>query len=672
MTAADRRWRWIPVVLLFLLHAGLAWTSIRHKSQTYDEVAHLTAGYAAGRFGDYRLSPDGGQLLQRWAALPLLVSDVAWPDSGAAVEAWRRSNVWSVGHAWFYGAGNDPDKLLGRSRAMALLSSLAVGALVFAWSLRLFGWTGGLLSLSLWAFSPTMLAHGRLVTPDVTSALFLLASVAALWALLQRVTPGRLLMVAGAVSAAVLTKYSSVLLLPMAALLVAWRVGVGSPLPWGMHGRRMARSRASQLGLLAAAGAVVGGVVVLAIWGAFGFRFHPVAGVGEERALFFGGWADVVSRSGRPGEWMLGAAQRRLLPEAFLYGFAYTLSWAQARVSFLLGEHSDVGFRTFFPVLVAVKTPVATLLLVGAGIGAGLGRWRAGAAGRYLYRTAPLWVLILVYGGFALLSNLNIGHRHLLPLYPAFFILAGGLGSWIRRSRLVGTAALVLVLSLAVETLLIHPHYLAYFNVPAGGARRGWRIAVDSSLDWGQDLPLVRRWLDDHDVPGETPLYLSYFGTASPLHYGLGRARRLPSYSPADFAATDPRPLTGGIYAVSVTMLQQVYNLAARGRWNPEYERNYGRLRELARRYEATANNPAGRAALIRETGSPQRLTQLLEIFDALRFGRLCTYLRGRKPDAELGHTIHIYVLDDEEVQEALFSEPREMYPDRGVRTARD
>jgi hypothetical protein len=322
----------------------------------------------------------------------------------------------------------------------------------------------------------------------------------------------------------------------------------------------------------------------------------------------------------------------------------------------------------FFPVLLAVKTPAATLLMAGAGVGAGLGRWREGAAGRYLYRTAPLWVLIGVYGGFALLSNLNIGHRHLLPIYPVLFLLAGGVVIWARRSRVVRMATLLLVLSLAAETLLIHPHYLAYFNVPAGGPRRGWRIAVDSSLDWGQDLPLVRRWLDDRQDPGEAPLYLSYFGTASPIHYGLEQARRLPSYSPADFTATDPRPLGGCVYAVSVTMLQQVYNLAALGRWNPEFERNYRRLRELARRYEATAGDPAGRAALTREAGSPQRLAQALQVFEALRFGRLCTYLRQREPDAELGHSIHIYLLDDEQVREALFSEPLEMHPDRGVR----
>src|SRR5439155_13724202 len=128
-----------------------------------------------------------------------------------------------------------------------------------------------------------------------------------------------------------------------------------------------------------------------------------------------------------------------------------------------------------------------------------------------LSRAAPLLVLLGVYWAAALVSHLNIGHRHLLPIYPPLFILAGGA---LPRLR-VPLAALAVA-----EGLLAWPHYLAYFNPIAGGARNGYRHLVDSSLDWGQDLPGLQR---------HHPAYLAYFGTGSPRYYGIV-ASLLPSF----------------------------------------------------------------------------------------------------------------------------------------------
>ena len=84
--------------------------------------------------------------------------------------------------------------------------------------------------------------------------------------------------------------------------------------------------------------------------------------------------------------------------------------------------------------------------------------------------------------------------------------------------KAAGIATLILVAWHALESVNIRPNYLAYFNQLAGGPSQGYKHLADSSLDWGQDLPALKKWLDGQGLqqPGGSGVYLSYFGTARP------------------------------------------------------------------------------------------------------------------------------------------------------------
>src|SRR5213079_3376473 len=143
---------------------------------------------------------------------------------------------------------------------------------------------------------------------------------------------------------------------------------------------------------------------------------------------------------------------------------------------------------------------------------------------RHLRRLSPIWALVLVYATFSLTSHLNIGHRHLLPIYPAIFIACGACTYFFRSQsgKAVAVFAGAMLCWQIAESALLRPDYLAYFNQIAGGPKNGYKHLVDSSLDWGQDLPGLRNWLSQHsDQFGIGPLYLAYFGTALPQWYGI-------------------------------------------------------------------------------------------------------------------------------------------------------
>ncbi|MFC1463151.1 ArnT family glycosyltransferase, partial [Verrucomicrobiota bacterium] len=203
----------LVVAFLLAVYSVLAASSGLRKSPVFDEVPHLTAGVSHWRTGDYRLNPEQGALPQRWAALPVAFGPFGFPSTDQ--EAWRLSDEWELGDQLFHRLGNDLGSMLFRARSMVTLLGVLLGLTVYLWSRRLFGRRGALISLVLFCFSPTMLAHGRFVTSDLTLALTLTVAVGAWWIMLRRLTWVTVLGSAAATGLLFLSKASAAIIVPM-------------------------------------------------------------------------------------------------------------------------------------------------------------------------------------------------------------------------------------------------------------------------------------------------------------------------------------------------------------------------------------------------------------------------------------------------------------------------
>jgi len=164
------------------------------------------------------------------------------------------------------------------------------------------------------------------------------------------------------------------------------------------------------------------------------------------------------------------------------------------------------------------KTPVPTLAFLGVTLL--LTFWLS--RGRWYYEM-PLIILFIVFYAVALSSNINIGHRHILPILPVIFIFVSKLVNHIQRPLRSLTVPLAAIFGLLagwylVGTVLIWPDYLAYFNEPSGGPDRGYEHLTDSNIDWGQDLVQLKEFMDEHDIER---VHLAYFGMADPHSYGI-------------------------------------------------------------------------------------------------------------------------------------------------------
>ena len=631
---------------------------------TSDEQVHLVGGYSYWKYNDYRLQPENGNLTMRLEALPLLPMPLRFPDPGSAHFHAARAN--DVGHEFLFAVGNPFDSMLQRSRAMAALFGVATLWLVWRWARHLFGPVAGWVALAVGAFCPTLLAHSGLATSDAAITACLLAAVTACWRLLHRVTWPRLLVASLAVSAALLAKFSAVILLPLAALLLLARWARPVPLVVALGPRaRWVRARGRIAGITLGLAGVALVFAFVSIWAGYGFRysaFSPALTTGPTRPQL--DWPDALgtrSATGPDGvqravEW---ARASGVLPEAYLFGFAFSYRYSRHRFAFLMGETSTTGWRKFFPLAFLLKTPPPQLLLFAAGgLALVLGARRRTTGARHwprrgwLYRSTPLLALFCLYWAVAIKTPLNIGHRHLLPVYPVIYVMAGAAAGWVllagRRWLPVTLIAGAVVLQ-AVESWTARPFYLAYFTPWVGGTAQGWRYLVDSSLDWGQGLPDLEQWLAEKNARHDRePVFLTYFGTDSPA------ARKLPVTRFGDLVddlepRSFPAQVRGGWFLISATYFQGVY-LNLSGPWTPRHETSY---QSVLRRLAVAPPNIGALPAAER-----QPWAQAAQDYERLQYGRLRHFLRDRKPQTLIGASLLVFHLTDQEVQRALYGPP--------------
>lgn len=537
----------LPYLALFaVLLLTMSLTSVRRKSATFDEGAHLPAGYSYVAYRDYRLNMEHPPLIKLLAGLPLrLLSAKADTEH----TSWKTADQYYFGEEFLY-SWNDADRMLFWGRVPIVLLSLLFGVAVFFCAREWYGAKAGYVALLLYLFTPDLLAHGQLVTTDLGVAGFMFLAVYTFFRALQRLTPARFLLAALSSSLALLTKFSGVLIFPMLALIGILFAFSTAPIVIEF-GKGKVQTLNSWAGKLGAVGAVLAGSALLSfalIWTCYGWRYSMAPDPKISQGINWDRIGPVDSLVAGTIRW---SRAQHFLPEAFAYGFLRTQEAASSRSAFLMGEYSTEGWWYYFLVTFAIKTPIPLLILI---VLAAVFIKRYGAG---WLAEAALIVPVIVYAVFALNSSLNIGHRHLLPIYPFLIVFASKLGRALefKRQPALALACAALLAWNVIETAKTYPHFLTYFNEFAGGPSNGYEWLVDSNLDWGQDLKELAQYRREH--PAE-PFFLSYFGSARPEYYGIA-GRFLPSFNPGN-SRRSVEPFSavpsGAIVAISATSLQ--------------------------------------------------------------------------------------------------------------------
>ncbi len=581
----NRRWCFVFLIVLSLAaFAILSYTAVVTKSSTYDEPMHAVAGAVHRQQHDFRMNIEDPPLWLYWAEWPNWSRPLALDLSSRTWKEMSNSgrNEWQFAvDTLYHTPGTDGEAYIRRCRPMQIILGVALGCILAAFTWQVGGPVAALIAVVLYAFDPTFLAHAALIKNDVAITLVTLALVWTLWHVGRRASAWAIV-AAVLLSALTLTvKFSGVLLIPVVLLLLIIRAFM--PFEWPMLGRILTtrKSRLSfsiLLTLMMAIAAYVG------VWASYGFRFRASSDgepIDTKNILIDASFSRIVYNATHAGsqqqtmgqaakntsdDWSTRltnvALQYQFLPEAWLNGMLFVNEWAKVRPAYLCGQHSTTGWWYYFPLVVVFKSPLATLLVAGtltvclffAPI------YHAHNAKDFL-KTGGAWTVVAlavpfgIYGLFSVMGHLNIGIRHILPLYSfAFMAIAIGFSELIKRKRRLGlTLGLIFLALLMVETIAAWPNYLAFFNAACGGPPGGFQLLADSNLDWGQDLPLLARWQREHP---SNRLYLSYPHTVDPAAYGIHFAA-LPNNS--TFAKPTVVPDGPACVAISSLVLQKVY-----------------------------------------------------------------------------------------------------------------
>jgi hypothetical protein len=428
--------RALLLALLFLAIACVRIVSTYNVfSTTADEPAHIACGleYVANHV--YKLETQHPPLTRALIALLPYLNGTRprgipnFQNEGWAIITYERHPESTL---FLMRLGNLPFFILG-------------GLVVFFWTRRYFSRAVGAAATLLYTLLTPVLAHAGLATTDMGLAACLGAAflTAIIWA--EEPTNRHAILFGVCSALAALAKFTALGFFPLgivfalACYLAVERPGVGRLM-------QLAKERAPTLGV-----AVVTGVF---LW-----------------------WAGFFFSWGKPPGWNI----RVPAPEYFA-GIDVVLAHnSTGHAAYLLGQTSNFGWWYYFPVAIAVKTPLAFLVLLLAGLAL---CWKNRRRLAYLLPLAfSLGVLLPSMAG-----HINIGVRHVLPIYLGFSIVAAiglvQLIEWSRSRKWAGAAAVVLTLWLAATGLLHHPDYIPYFNELV---REPDRVLVDSDYDWGQD-----------------------------------------------------------------------------------------------------------------------------------------------------------------------------------------
>lgn len=532
-----------PLAAILGIHVLLLVHGASVHSPTLDEPAHLVAGiwhWTFGRFDLYRVNPP---LVRMWATAPILALDY---------EADWRSHCTQPGIRPEFGMGEDFFRA-NRNRAMRILIlarfacipfSLLGAFVCYRWAAMLAGDLAGILAMTLWCFSPNIVAHAQLITADAPASSLAITASYCFSRWLRHPSWGETTLCGMALGLALLTKTTLIVFLGI------------QPAVWiicRLFHRSFHRSGGWLPETAKLMTSLMIGIFVLNL--GYGFcgsfkqigRFAFVSSLLSAPSIHDSSRTKYQLTSNCLSGTLLGSLPAPF-PEDYILGVDIQQRDFEdiGRTSYLAGEFRDRGWWYYYLYGLTVKVPLGTWLLASIA-----------AVGRLL-RKCPVrnlqddLVLLLVPAMLLALVSSRTGFsqhfRYALPCLPFMFVWVGSaVVHTLSRSRQARYLATVAVVWFATSSLSIYPHSLSYFNELAGGPIGGPRHLLDSNIDWGQDLTFLRAWMRDHT--DAQPIYLAYYGSLDPSLLGITTVAPFPR-------VPELGKLPNGYYAISVNLLQ--------------------------------------------------------------------------------------------------------------------
>ncbi|MDD5397242.1 MAG: glycosyltransferase family 39 protein [Candidatus Moranbacteria bacterium] len=568
-----KHYRWfVFAIMAFFVTVSLL--NAKNDSATFDEVAHIPAGYSYVTQHDMRLNPEHPPLLKDLIGIPLsflhLKFDTALPFwTGEGLNRIWDDGQWAAGKHLLYEAGNNPDQILFWARLPIVLISVLLGLFLFKWGKEIAGTLGGLFVFTLYAFDPNILGHNHYVTTDIGIAAFLTFMFYYFIKFLKNPTWKNVMIGGFFLGLVSLVKFSSLMAFPILGLvLLAYPLVKKISHDEKEIAEKYLRTKMffSYLGKGIAAFAIS----MIVIWLLYFINTYNMPREIIARQINFSFPLDDMNPLSQMTNKSLSALNSSSILKPYAeYFLGVTMVFkrvAGGNGAYFMGNVSSQASKIYFPLVFAVKETIPFLALIVFSLFYTLAQiiktFRKSLAEKSVRKSVrhflqteltayTLFGFIVLYSYLSITGNLNIGLRHLFPIIPlAYLLVTKKVFDFLRHRHVVTRNQLHTLLGILIAWIVLipmfsYPGYVSYFNESAGGSKNGYKIVTDSNVDWGQDLNRLKIWLEQH--PTITKINVDYFGGGNPEYY-LGE--KYVSWWDSK------RPIEAGWYAISANSLQ--------------------------------------------------------------------------------------------------------------------
>lgn len=496
--AWHRRFAWSALAVAAVMYVISLCVYVTHTSAAFDEGMHITAGYRYWECGDFGINPEHPPLVKLVAAWP--VRGWQFGEFDAPCGAKVTSNMQLIGDGYRLLNSQHGDEVLRRARFAVLVFPLLLLGVVFHLAWTWFGPLAAGIAALLLAVEPNLTAHGPLVTTDMALATTTMLTVALAWRYLQRPSMVRLVLLGLALGLALASKHSAVFVPAIVMLAFALVPLVGRD--------DTAANGYQRFG--GWAGACL--ISILMLWAMYGFRYRALPDATRPGFDNAAAIAPVTPPGSVTGRALSAVVKYHVLPESYVAGLIYVKANA-SRETYVFGRQLTSGVWYYFPLTILIKTSVTVLVLVLVSW-LTVGLWRA-----YPRELLMLWLPGVVFVVAGVASGMNLGVRHILPVYPCLVIAAAaGAAYWASRSRVALVILGGLIAWQAVSYLHAFPNEIAYANELWGGPRQLHRYLGDSNVDWGQSVYQVRDYVAKRGI---SECWIAWFGARKPEAVGI-------------------------------------------------------------------------------------------------------------------------------------------------------
>lgn len=499
------------LAVIFIAFFSVSLLLLHEKSLFIDDTMHMPAGYSYLLTHDYRLNQEHPPLIKLLTGLGVWKTHARLPLDGpgwqqAATPRDPEDGMEKVADAFFKSNADKFDQIALYGRLPMLVIPLLLLLSVWWFTRQLFGQIPALVATLLVATEPNIIGNSIAVQNDVAAALALLVFVMALKRFLTRFGLVDALLLGGALGLGLVTKYSLVPLVP-ACVLVLIVYGV----------KQLVTKKTGWLQFLSSSCVVfVVAYLVLIIFYSF-----QIKRIDADLSATIASWLYLSGRSAAIFSGFL-ARLPLMLPPYFIYGIDMVFQDSRdGRTAFLLGQVSDTGWWYYFPIAIALKTTLPFFITSVTGL-----LWTlVQVIIRRRYVLLYVLLPIVVFLGLSMTSHMNIGVRHVLPIFPFLAIASAGvigaLGDRIaqyRKDVALGFLVIVITLPCLLVAISSYPNYLTYFSPLAGGPSRGWTKLSDSNVEAGQEVKELATYLKAH---GENRVTGMFIGNGFLKFYGV-------------------------------------------------------------------------------------------------------------------------------------------------------